>query len=159
MPFVACCLVRDLARNAQVEVPLQRLFSTFPDGGPGVGLLLLRGSVGGLAAVAGVLCLSGSVDRVPAVWATGLSLVMSGAALIVGLLTPYAGLLLGFCLVAGLFSTTPAYLVGFLGPRHFIGVLVLISIAIAFLGPGAYSVDGYLFGRREIVIPPRTPQS
>jgi hypothetical protein len=23
------------------------------------------------------------------------------------------------------------------------------------LGPGAFSLDGYIFGRREIVIPPR----
>ena len=151
--------MRDFPETRAVEVSLQRLFSTFPDGGPGIGLLLLRGSLGGLAIAAGVLCLSGSLERVPAVWATGLSLVVSGVALVVGLMTPYASLLLGLCLVAGLFSTTPAYLVGFLGPRHFIGVLVLVSIAIAFLGPGAYSVDGYLFGRREIVIPPRTPQS
>jgi len=148
-----------LAEARAVEVSLQRLFSTFPDGGPGVGLLLLRGSVGGLAAATGVLCLSGSLERVPAVWASGLSLTVSGLALIFGLMTPYASLLFGLCLLAGLFSTTPAFVIGLLGPKHFIGVLVLISIAIAFLGPGAYSVDGYLFGRREIVIPPRTPQS
>jgi guanyl-specific ribonuclease Sa len=36
---------------------------------------------------------------------------------------------------------------------------VLIAASIAMLGPGAYSVDGYLFGRREIVIPPRGPES
>ena len=142
-----------------VEVLLQRLFSTFPDGGPGVGLLLLRGSVGGLAAAAGVLCLSGNLERVPAVWATGLGLAVSGAALIVGLMTPYASLLLALSLLAGLFSATPAFLIGLFGPKHFVGVLVLISVAIAFLGPGAYSLDGYLFGRREIIIPPRRPQS
>ena len=148
-----------LPETRTVEVFLQRLFSTFPDGGPGVGLLLLRGSVGGLAAAAGVLCLSGSLERVPAVWATGLGLAVSGAALIVGLMTPYASLLLALSLLAGLFSTTPAFLIGLFGPKHFVGVLVLISIAIAFLGPGSYSLDGYLFGRREIVIPPRRPQS
>jgi uncharacterized membrane protein YphA (DoxX/SURF4 family) len=151
--------VRDFPETRAVEVSLQRLFSTFPDGGPGIGLLLLRGSLGGLAIAAGVLCLSGSLERVPAVWATGLSLAVSGAALIVGLMTPYASLLLSLCLLAGLFSTAPTFPIGFLGPKHFVGVLVLISVAIAFLGPGAYSVDGYLFGRREIVIPPRFPQS
>ena len=122
-------------------------------------MLLLRGSVGGLAAATGVLCLSGSLERVPAVWATGLGLAVSGAALLVGLMTPYASLLLALSLLAGLFSTTPAFLIGLFGANHFVGVLVLISIAIAFLGPGAYSLDGYLFGRREIVIPPRRPQS
>lgn len=142
-----------------VEVPLQRLFSTFPDRGPGIGLLLLRAAVGGLAAVTGVLCLSGSSERVPAVWATGLGLALSGAALLIGFMTPYASLLLAICLLVGLFSAAPAPLLSFLGPKHLAGVLVILSAAIALLGPGAYSVDGYLFGRREIVIPPRTPES
>jgi hypothetical protein len=31
-----------------------------------------------------------------------------------------------------------------------------IAIALVFLGPGAYSVDARRFGRREIVIPPRS---
>ena len=119
---------------------------------------MLRASVGGLAAVTGVLCLSGSVERVPAVWATGLGLALSGAALLLGFMTPYASLLLGLCLLAGLFPSAPASFLNFLGPKHLTGILVLISVAIALLGPGAYSVDGYLFGRREIVIPPHTPQ-
>jgi hypothetical protein len=31
--------------------------------------------------------------------------------------------------------------------------MIVISIAIAFLGPGAFSVDALMFGRREISIP------
>jgi uncharacterized membrane protein YphA (DoxX/SURF4 family) len=31
-----------------------------------------------------------------------------------------------------------------------------IAIALVFLGPGAFSIDARLFGRREIVIPPRS---
>jgi uncharacterized membrane protein YphA (DoxX/SURF4 family) len=31
--------------------------------------------------------------------------------------------------------------------------LVVISIAITLLGPGAFSLDARLFGRREIIIP------
>jgi hypothetical protein len=31
-----------------------------------------------------------------------------------------------------------------------------IAIALVFLGPGAYSIDARRFGRREIVIPPRS---
>jgi uncharacterized membrane protein YphA (DoxX/SURF4 family) len=150
--------VREFSTRAP-EVPLQRLFSTFPDRGPGIGLLLLRASVGGLAAATGVLCLSGSLQRVPALWATGLGLVLSGAALLIGLLTPCASLLLVICLLVALFSTAPESLLNFLGSKPFVGVLVILSAAIALLGPGAYSLDGYLFGRREIVIPPRTPES
>lgn len=135
------------------------MFSTFPDGGPGIGLLLLRASVGGLAAIAGVVYLSESIERALAVWATGVGLIVSGAALLLGFMTPYASLLLALCLLTGLFSSVPTPLVNFLGPRHLTGILVLISAAIALLGPGSYSVDGYLFGRREIVIPPNFPQS
>jgi hypothetical protein len=38
--------------------------------------------------------------------------------------------------------------------------LVVMAAAIALLGPGAFSLDAYLFGRHEIVIPPasRTPK-
>ena len=74
-------------------------------------------------------------------------------------MTPYASLLLGLCLLGCLFSPAPVPLLDFLGPRHLDGVLAVISVAIALLGPGAYSLDGYLFGRREIVIPPRTPEA
>lgn len=33
---------------------------------------------------------------------------------------------------------------------------ISIAIALVFLGPGAFSIDARRFGRREIVIPPRT---
>jgi hypothetical protein len=36
--------------------------------------------------------------------------------------------------------------------------VIVDAVALAVLGPGAYSVDAYLFGRREIIIsnlPPR----
>lgn len=33
---------------------------------------------------------------------------------------------------------------------------ISISTALVFLGPGAYSIDARRFGRREIVIPPRS---
>jgi hypothetical protein len=32
--------------------------------------------------------------------------------------------------------------------------MIITAAALALLGPGAFSLDGRLFGRREIVIPP-----
>jgi hypothetical protein len=39
--------------------------------------------------------------------------------------------------------------------------MTVAAVALALLGPGAFSLDGRLFGRREIVIPPssRKPES
>ena len=33
-------------------------------------------------------------------------------------------------------------------------LLMAMTVAIFLLGPGAYSLDARLFGRREIIIPP-----
>jgi uncharacterized membrane protein YphA (DoxX/SURF4 family) len=38
-------------------------------------------------------------------------------------------------------------------------VVLLVSVAIVLLGPGAFSIDSYRFGRREIVIPGEPPSS
>ena len=38
----------------------------------------------------------------------------------------------------------------------FLASIVLVdALVLALLGPGAYSVDSYLFGRRVVVLPPR----
>lgn len=34
-------------------------------------------------------------------------------------------------------------------------VIVLDALALCLLGPGAYSIDSYRFGRRVLVVPPR----
>jgi len=36
--------------------------------------------------------------------------------------------------------------------------VVVFAISVALVGPGAYSIDGRLFGRREIIVP-RIPLS
>src|SRR6267154_2574325 len=69
---------------------MQRLFSTFPDGRPGAGLLLLRGAVGGwFVLVSGTYLAQwgqGGWWRL----AAGLLAGMSGASLLIGFLTPLA---------------------------------------------------------------------
>lgn len=118
---------------------LQRLYSTFPCGPPGAGLLLLR------ALVAIPLVYAGLLTDSPA----ALEALTAGAALLllIGLWTPFAGGLIAV-VQFGLAAAHPADPWTFL---HF-GVL---GGALAMLGPGGCSVDARLFGRKTIQIPER----
>jgi uncharacterized membrane protein YphA (DoxX/SURF4 family) len=132
------------------ERRLQRLFSSFPGGWPGVGLLLLRTAIGAAAAAQGALFLIA-----PGAWTmvAGAIAVAGGACLSIGFLTPASGaaiaLVTGACAMSGLFSRTPTIVEEGLAPF----LMVTVSAALVLLGPGALSVDARLFGRREIVIP------
>jgi len=128
---------------------LQRLFSAFPDGWPGFGLLLLRIVVGVVAAVQGVhLVIVANLTLGTCVIA-GLA-IAGGAAVLIGFLTPFTGVALSVSILlfwfpspaAGLFLDTIAAL-----------LIMADAIAIALLGPGAFSVDALIFGRREVLIP------
>ena len=71
---------------------LQRLFSSFPSGAPGLGLLLLRLAVGTSLLVQGARAVS---ERVAAGWTGALAAlsILDAGALVTGTLTPAAGLL------------------------------------------------------------------
>jgi uncharacterized membrane protein YphA (DoxX/SURF4 family) len=140
---------------------LQRLYSTFPGGNPGLGLLLLRAALGLTAAAQGVFYLSGPSNPSPGKWLLGLALIVSGMALAAGFFTPVAGLLLGLCFLGIALSWFPAPTWGLHDARLVACGMIITAIALALLGPGAFSLDGRLFGRREIVIPPspRPPES
>lgn len=148
---VRFCFVRE------AEGPLQRLFSTFPSGRPGIGLLLLRIALGGTAVAFGVVELAIRDGRIALVWVVASLLFASGAALIVGFLTPLASMLTGVCVLCISLSWLPGPSFGSLGATLVVSVLVVTAIGLALLGPGAFSLDGHLFGRREIVIPPHGP--
>jgi uncharacterized membrane protein YphA (DoxX/SURF4 family) len=84
----------------------------------------------------------------------------------VGLVEIGAGLLLGIGLMSPVAAAAAAALVAAsaLAPGASIADLVpsfVMAVAVALLGPGAYSLDARLFGRREIVLPPvrRIPRS
>jgi hypothetical protein len=134
-------------------VPL-RLFSlTYPSGRPGVGLLLLRAAVGLTAAAQGGACLSGRDDLSPWVSAACLLTLATCSLLLAGFLTPLACIVAGLGATAAAFSSPPSATGGaLLGGLFFLFVTGAATAALL-LGPGAYSLDARLFGRREIIIP------
>jgi len=133
---------------------VQRLFTTFPDGAPGFGLLLLRLAVAAALVDHSAACLlEGSVDT--GAWVVGAVAGLTALLLLLGLFTPLGGAMAAAA-AAGLALAvlpSPARHVFTVGPSGF--AVAMAAAALAFIGPGAYSLDAVLFGRREITIPRR----
>jgi uncharacterized membrane protein YphA (DoxX/SURF4 family) len=132
---------------------LQRLFPAFPDGRPGAGLLLLRIAVGGAAVVESGLFFNSAGTSTLATWAAGGLAATAGACLLSGFLTPIAASLVVLSNLAVLLSWLPAA-PDLLQTKLPVAFLIVVSAAVACLGPGAYSIDARLFGRREIIDTP-----
>jgi len=119
---------------------MQRLFSTFPNGWPGCGLLLLRVTCGAPLLVIGTAKLWGwPVDSF--FWLRLFS-CLTAAMILAGLWTPFAAscqaILQGVLAFAGdAFAST-----------HLI--LALIGVSLVMLGPGSWSIDARLYGRKRI---------
>lgn len=112
----------------------------FPQGLPGIALVLLRVSV----ALTVLLPLYARHDGLPA-WFVA-ALLLLAMMLVVGFLTPILGLLamaVQFIGAPGL--TLPSAAV--------IAAATLNALALALLGPGAYSLDAVRFGRRVVDLP------
>ena len=139
---------------------LHRLFSAFPGGFPGVGLLLLRVVVAATLVGHGILCLLSS-DRMTFLVSVSFGLLLlSGLCLLIGFLTPILSLLAFLESLGIAFSWFPLQLLSPFESKLAIAPIIAIAAAIALLGPGAFSLDARLFGWKEIVIPPasRPPQ-
>ena len=131
---------------------MQRYFSTFPGSWPGAGLLLLRVVAGGAAAIQGAVYLARAEPSV-LMWVAGLLAVASGITLVAGFLTPASALVAVIAAIAMATTGIAVPVTGFFIDRAALVLLITDAAALALLGPGAHSMDAYLFGRREIVFP------
>jgi uncharacterized membrane protein YphA (DoxX/SURF4 family) len=137
---------------------LGSLFFAFPGGLPGIALLLLR-AVFGVALLVEAGSYMGELDATHVAWLVGLGSLAAGSLLIVGLFTPIVGAVVGAGAVGIGVSLLPASARTVFDSRPATVFALAMLVTIIALGPGAFSVDARLFGRREIIIPPRVSPS
>jgi DNA-binding CsgD family transcriptional regulator len=113
---------------------MQRLFSTFPGGWPGCGLLLLR-----IAAAAPLFLTAHDFGASVPLRLIGTA---DGVLLLLGLGTPLAAA------VQLLIEGWLGFSGGAFNLDH--GVRALMGLALMMLGPGQYSMDSRLYGRKRI---------
>jgi hypothetical protein len=120
---------------------MQRLFTMFPDGVAGLGLLGVRLSV------IATLILSVQLTQTNSLlvmWATGILALLLG----VGLATPICASIccvVEACVLLGTHGAGPIC----------VSASALVALSLALLGPGAYSIDARLFGRKIVVFDAR----
>jgi hypothetical protein len=118
---------------------IQRLFSSFPDSWPGAALLLLR------------LCVSTAIvfhglhsgihtDAAPLLIAAAW---ISAALILIGLWTPIAAGVAAVTEAAGALAGAPEFLTHML--------VTVIAVSLVLLGPGAWSIDAFLYGRKRVI--------
>lgn len=132
---------------------LRRTFSRYPDNWPGIGLLILRVAIGVVLIVQRVDYLVGQHSGGLVTWVVSRLAVASGVLLVIGYLTPISGALVVLISIGGLVLSLRNPSPHFINPALAGCVILAVAIAIICLGPGAFSIDARLFGRREIVIP------
>jgi uncharacterized membrane protein YphA (DoxX/SURF4 family) len=115
--------------------------------------MLLRGAVGLVALIEGAFYITGGSAVAPVLWCAGVLGLVAGGALLIGVLTPLSGVVVGLGALGIGFSIVPAPTPNLFDARLSAIFAGIMTVAIVFLGPGAFSLDAHLFGRREIIIP------
>lgn len=132
---------------------MRRLYSSFPGSLPGAGLLLLRITIGLGMLIQSLSWLTEPQPPDRGMWALGLLVLLIGTSFILGFLNPLGGSISALAGIATRllhpeWSSSMSSLLG-------VNPLVMVT-AITLLGPGAFSLDAYLFGRRRIIVPRMT---
>jgi len=135
------------------------MFSTFPSGRPGAGLLLLRAVLAITLFAQGADYLSNWPDLTFVTEAVAIGLIVISGLLLLGYLTPLASILAGLSNLGGAFSSLLQPAPSPLATKAAVAIATVIAAALVCLGPGAFSLDARLFGRREIVISNSHPPS
>jgi hypothetical protein len=120
---------------------MQRLYSMVPTAGPGLGLLLLRIAVA-LSLVIDAIDLPSPVPQ----WLTTIVALL----IVAGLMTPILAI-----------AAAALHLVRIAADPLMVSMLAthaVTAVAVALLGPGAYSLDARRFGRRLVVTPDDTSE-
>ena len=111
---------------------MQRLFSSFADGWPGTALLFLRLGAGAVLVQFAIASPS----------AASLVAAVGGVLLLAGLWTPVIGTAIAIAELWITFSQSNHL------RSHFL--LAVLGACLAMIGPGAWSIDARLFGRKQI---------
>jgi putative oxidoreductase len=127
-----------------LEDLLQRLFSTFAEGWPGAGLLLQRVLISAIILFYGIAHLLEAASlgaKLPFLMAS-----IAALFLFLGLWTPIAGSMIA--IVGGwiFFAVCSGHSLTAL-------TLAVLGATIAMIGPGIWSVDARLYGRKHLDVP------
>lgn len=126
---------------------MQRLFSTFANGWPGVGLLLLRLLTSVVVLHFGIASLLEGASLQIVI--LQLISILTSALILIGFWTPLAGML---ATIVNLWIALMRYS-SHSGDAWMPLIEGILGAALAMIGPGASSLDARLFGRKHIDLP------
>jgi putative oxidoreductase len=122
---------------------LQRLFSTFAEGWPGAGLLWQRAVTSTILLYFAAVHLPESARLTPNL--LHLIAALAGILLLLGLWTPIAGITIALVEVWICFAS--------LGNSLTAIMLASLGITVAMIGPGMWSIDAQVYGRKHLEAP------
>ncbi len=122
---------------------VQRLFSTFAEGWPGAGLLLQRVLTSTILLYLGASHLLETARSVPSL--PYLIAAVAAGLLLLGLWTPLAGITIALVEIWIFFASSGNWLTAI--------TLASLGLTVAMIGPGMWSIDAKLYGRKHLQDP------